>query len=119
MKGEFQSESDHRLQRLFEAYRDACEAPEPGADFMPGIWRKIEARQSVTIFFNRLARGFVASAFAVSLVLGAFVLLPSQQTTGFYSGSYVEALADDQPAGGEVFVEPVHLDQNDSNSDLN
>ena len=111
MNREFESESNRRLQNLLEAYREACDVPEPGQNFMPEVWRKIEARQSVSLFFNRLARGFVATAFALSLILGAFVILPSQQNSAFYSGSYVEALADEQPAGGDVFIEPVHLEQ--------
>ena len=70
MNSEFESESSRRLQSLLEAYRSACGVPDPSANFMPEIWRKIEARQAVTAFFNRLARGFVVTAFALSLILG-------------------------------------------------
>jgi len=40
--------TDDQLDQLFRAYREACSAPEPRADFMPQLWRRIEARQNFT-----------------------------------------------------------------------
>ncbi len=34
-----------QLDALFQAYLEACPAPEPSANFMPQLWQRIEARQ--------------------------------------------------------------------------
>ena len=38
-----------KLDALFTEYRAACPDPEPGADFMPALWRRIEARRTATV----------------------------------------------------------------------
>ncbi|MGQ9634263.1 MAG: hypothetical protein ACUVXB_08435 [Bryobacteraceae bacterium] len=86
-------ELDKELDRLLAAYREVCEPPEPGPDFMPRLWEKIEARRSVSYSFARLSRAFITAAAAI------FLLLVVLQTTSwtppvFYTQSYVEALAE-------------------------
>ena len=39
--------SEEQIDALFRAYRDACPTPEPGPNFMPDLWQKIEARQTL------------------------------------------------------------------------
>src|SRR2546425_1192198 len=99
---------DQRLDGLFHAYRDACVAPEPGANFMPELWQRIESRQRVSSLFTRMASGFVTAAVAVSMVMAFFVVSPSRNAA--YSETYVEALADSHAADNSEFYEPVHLD---------
>ena len=37
------------LDRLFLTYREACAAPEAGPDFMPQLWRMIEAQRLFSV----------------------------------------------------------------------
>ena len=72
-----------QLDRLFTKYREACGAPDASANFMPSLWTKIEARQSKGLFFERIARTFVASTMAACGLLGVLMLIPSQQPSAF------------------------------------
>ena len=80
-----------RLEALFRAYREACIPPEPGANFMPQLWQKIEARQTFSFFFGRVARGFVTAA--VAATLGMAVYLASPRYPAIYTSTYVDVLA--------------------------
>jgi hypothetical protein len=86
-------ELERELDRLFAAYREACEPPEPSPNFMPRLWEKIEARRSVSYSFARLSRALITAAAAICLLL--VVLQTTSRTTPvFYTQSYVEALAE-------------------------
>src|SRR5215831_7646347 len=80
-----------RLNSLFRAYKDACVAPEPSANFMPQLWQRIESRQTFSFFFGRVARGFVTAAVAVTLAMAFYLAVP--RNAGAYSSTYVEVLA--------------------------
>ncbi len=82
---------DQELSRLLEAYRDCCEAPEPGADFMPRLWARIEATQSWTERLWKWANGLAVAAAAASVLLVA-LQLGSGSKADFYAGTYVETL---------------------------
>jgi len=91
-----QSGSDEaRLDAMFEAYRAACPDLEPSADFMPQLWLKIEARQSVSAVFGRLARNLATAALALSLLLGLAVSISGSRVGPLPSESYAEVLADE------------------------
>jgi len=99
---------DEKLDALLQAFRQACPDPEASANFMPNLWQRIEARQSFTFAWGRMAGAFVTAALALSLALGVFLALPS--TSLYYTQSYVEALADqDNSTVAEIF-EPVNLE---------
>lgn len=68
---------DRRFDNLLREYREACPEVEPSADFMPGLWQKIEARQSVPFAMRRFTRVFVSAAAALSLLMGTLLLTPS------------------------------------------
>ena len=97
--------TEERLNSLFRAYRDACPTPEPGVNFMPELWQKIEASRSVSYSFKRLTQAFVTAAAAICLVLVILQTTLRTQPT-FYTQTYVEALADasadDSPVYSEV-----------------
>lgn len=79
------------LDKLFRDYYEACPAPEPSPSFMPGVWLKIEARRSFSSRLKVLARGFVAGAAAVVLLMMVALALPfGQRSPG--PGSYLDAL---------------------------
>src|SRR5580658_3528685 len=88
------SNSDERLDRLFVEYRQACDARELSAGFMPALWQKIETRQSTSWVFNKISGWFVAASSAAAAVLG-LALLSMPGTSGNYSATYLDALAAD------------------------
>jgi hypothetical protein len=85
-------ENERQLDALFQAYREATPDPESGAAFMPGIWNRIEARRR---FANRLAKGFMTLAAALSLLLTAFLFNPRSQNALVDPATYLEVLDDD------------------------
>jgi hypothetical protein len=82
---------DQKLNTLFQAYRDACKAPETSANFMPNLWARIEARQSFTFVFQRMGNLLATTAVAVALVLGAYMAIP-RSVPGPVDQTYVEVL---------------------------
>ncbi len=63
---------DQELDRLLAAYREACEAPEPSAEFMPRLWARIEAsEQGWTERLWKWANGLAAAAAVASVLLVA------------------------------------------------
>ena len=91
MDGNDDEKLERQLDALFAAYREACPAPEPGPDFMPGLWRQLEARRSVSYSIGGLTRAFVTAAAAICLVL-ALLQAPRTPRYSFAAHSYVEAL---------------------------
>lgn len=81
--------ADERLQAVFAAYREMCSDPEPGPDFMPQLWQKIDASRSFTYSWRRLARAIITAAAAAALLMG--VILTQRETNP--SPSYLELLA--------------------------
>jgi len=104
---------EERLDALFRAYRDACPTPEASANFMPTLWGRIEARQSFSFSFRRMANGFVTAAAALTIALGVYMYLPrSSANTSSYPQSYLEALAEANPLDTPDIVGPVSLELN-------
>jgi hypothetical protein len=104
------SNSNERLDRLFAEYRNACEAPELSAGFMPALWQKIEARQSTSWVFRKISGWFVAASAAATAVL-ALALLSMPSIPGGSASTYVEALAADHIAEYTLYTEPVHAEK--------
>src|SRR5947208_8095571 len=118
MPSERRSPEEARLDTLFRAYYSACE-PEPvSANFMPELWQKIERAQSVTFSFQRISKGFVTAAAALSLALAVVGFFPAHQNPAFTSASYIEALAAHTEAlaahsDSNEYVDFLHLDSPD------
>ncbi len=75
------------LQQLFKGYGEFHEGLDPWANFMPGLWSKIESRRSPWFAMQRMARLVVAGALAAALLMGA-VLIPLMERNnpaGFYA----------------------------------
>src|ERR1051326_6860427 len=98
---------EQRLDALFRAYRDACPTPEASANFMPNLWQRIEARQTYTFSFRRMANAFVTAALALSIGLGVYMSMPSNP---YSPQTYIEALAEANPLDAPDIVGPVHLE---------
>ena len=96
-------------QMLVDRYRECCEVPE-GRNFMPVLWQKIEAKRMRTVRFERAARSLFAAAVGLSLVLGAFLMVPGQPPSVLNSATYVEEIATANTADGGTFFEPVRME---------
>jgi hypothetical protein len=88
------SELDH----LFERYRTALPDTEASVNFMPTLWRKIEARQMFVARVKKLTQVFVAAAAAICLLLGILLQSPVSTNMPAVRGNYVDVLADANPA---------------------
>jgi hypothetical protein len=86
---------DRKLDSLFQAYKEACPEVEGSANFMPTLWQKIEARQSMSLSMARFGRWFVSAAAALCLAMSLMLISPVSQSGSAIS--YVEALDDEQP----------------------
>jgi hypothetical protein len=102
------SSDDERLDALFREFAQACPDREASANFMPKLWQQIEARQTYTFSFRRMANALVTAAVALSIVLGAYMALP--RTSAYTGQSYIEALADANALDAPDIIGPVHLD---------
>lgn len=102
------SSNDERLDALFREFAAACPDREPSANFMPKLWQQIEARQTYTFSFRRMANALVTAAVALSIILGVYESMP--RTNAYTGQSYIEALADANALDAPDIVGPVHLD---------
>lgn len=117
------SPEEARLDTLFRAYHSACEPGPVSANFMPELWQKIERAQSATFSFQRIARGFVTTAAALSLALAVVGFLPVHLGAPQYNATYVDALAahnDTLARTSDAFdsVDLAHVDSPDDAEDL-
>jgi hypothetical protein len=100
---------DQKLNALFQAYREACVAPETSANFMPNLWARIESRQRFTFSFRRIANALTTAAVATSLALGLYMSIPRSNSMD-YNETYVEALTEATAPDSTDLVNPVTLD---------
>jgi hypothetical protein len=105
------SEKERRLDQLFRAYREACPDAEAGANFMPGLWAKIEARQVSNHWFGRVAKALVVAGLAASVILGMLVSSMSQRASSNplvdLNATFAQALDEDRASS----LEPLRLDR--------
>jgi len=100
---------EKKLDALWSEYRDACGDPESSAEFMPTLWRRIDAQRSFTTsVFRRLVQVCVVAAMALTLLM-AIVIIPRIQRMPVYSANYVDVLAEEHAndyadvlAGGDL-----------------
>jgi len=95
------------LDALLQAYRDACPAPDPSANFMPEVWRRIEERQRSIFYMARWARGFATAAAVLSLAMAAWLYIPHGRTSVFYVESFVEAISAGHSSDSPDLAEPI------------
>ena len=101
-------DDEARLGEFFSAYRAACPEVEPGVNFMPELWRKIEQRRSFWFVFENKARAVAAGAIALTLVLALlnFVFVPGGHST---FSTYMDALMAEHTAEKTYYGEGLHL----------
>lgn len=93
---------DERLGGLFAAYREACPDPDPGPDFMPRLWEKIEARRTFAYSLKRFARGFITAAAVASLAMGVYLAQPQSGTPPTYLELLAAGQSHDDIADAEI-----------------
>jgi hypothetical protein len=96
------------IQTMFASYRDAIPDPEPGAQFMPQLWTRIDSRRKVNFSFGRLARAFVSVSLASCLAMSVVFMMPGSQTSPIYGATYLDALSADHNDDAIVDVELSH-----------
>jgi len=89
-------QQNSELDNLFQQYRMAVPDPDASANFMPELWRKIEARQFFLVRMKKLTQVFVAAAAAICLFLGIVLQVPVARQPQV-SGNYVDILATANP----------------------
>jgi hypothetical protein len=90
-------EQNTELDQLFERYRTSVPDPEASANFMPELWRKIEARKFFLARLKKLTQVFVVAAAAICLLLGIALQIPFSNGAKEVRGNYVDVLADANP----------------------
>jgi len=88
---------DDDLNALFAKYKAALPDFDAGANFMPALWRRIEARQTLTLRVRKLTQVFVGAAAAVCLLFAMIQVVPGGARPEV-NASYVDALAAAHPA---------------------
>ena len=93
-----EDERNAKLDAMFQEYRASVPDTEPGARFMPGLWQRIEARRTSSMWiFRRVAQVCVGATLALTILMGAFLIPRLEKAAPIYSSSYVDELAADHP----------------------
>ncbi|MFN0103602.1 MAG: hypothetical protein ACKV2U_16115 [Bryobacteraceae bacterium] len=109
------NDREKRLELLLMEYRTACPDPEPGANFMPNLWRRIEARRNPVVQWVTLSRRALVGALALCLVLGV-VMGTALSSSQFYQSTYIEALDDDGVPEDLAAMLPVSMNSSGESS---
>lgn len=92
-------ERDRELQDVFTAYRGSFPDPDPSANFMPGVWSRIEKRRRENLGMRLIARRLLLTACSMGLALGLLVVVP-QHSNAPLSTTYLERLEEENLAPG-------------------
>jgi len=99
-------DDDSRLDALFQRYRVACPDVDPGPNFMPRVWMKIEARRSFWFVFQKLAQAAMTACAALCLLLVLLNVYSASQALAFLP-SYTDVLMSEHTAEQTDFTEAI------------
>jgi len=99
------------LDKLFAAYREVCPDTEPGPDFMPQLWARIEARRSFTLALRRFTGAFVTAAAAICIAVAVYTAEPADSPV--YTTTYVETLGTGYAPETLAYVDLVSLENSE------
>ena len=93
-----------KLNSLLSQYRDAYPDPEPGANFMPELWSRIEARRgtAISVLLRRWAEAWLIATVVLAVVVSVFLIprFPEEPVyEASYEASYVDVLSAADSAG--------------------
>ncbi len=106
-----ESESKHReaeLDALFRRYREEFPDAEPGAEFMPRLWQKIEARRGFALALRRWTQGFITAAAGICLLMGMYLASAVSGASPVYTATYLDVLASDLSSETLAYADLVH-----------
>lgn len=83
---------EEKLNQLFADYRREMPDFEGGAEFVPGLWAKIESRKSQTSLWFTWTRAILSGASVAGMLLIGFSVWSPFERSVYYETSYVEAL---------------------------
>jgi len=99
-----QASDERSLDELFQRYRLACPDVDPGPNFMPVLWQKIEARPGFWFTFVRFGRGALTASAALCLLLVVLNLSSTPQVMA----SYTDAILAETSAEQTYYTEAIH-----------
>lgn len=99
-------DNESRLDEFFQRYRASCPEIEPGANFMPGLWQKIDARHNFWYVFQGLARAAATASAALCLLLLILNLVAPPQSH-LPAPTYTDALMADHSAESLYYTEGI------------
>jgi hypothetical protein len=99
---------DSKLDQLFQTYRAACPDVEPGSNFMPRLWQRIESRHSFGFVFQNLARTTVTICAALCLLLVFLNFVPPFRVRSVQAPNYTDVLMAEHNAENTDYTEAIH-----------
>ena len=97
---------DVQIEALFRGYRASCSDVEPGPNFMPALWQKIENRRSFSFAFARFGRTVMAFSAVLCLFL-ALLNFTQRDAAAPAIPFYTDALAADHTAEKTYYTEAI------------
>jgi hypothetical protein len=85
-----------KLDRLFQKYREIFPDPEPSANFMPGLWARIEAERGWVWHLKVYSRRILTAAAVVCLLLLGIEFTSLTRSSVFGGPNYVESLVESE-----------------------
>jgi hypothetical protein len=95
---------DQQLDELLGQYRAACPDLDPSANFMPGVWARIDARRKSDQGIVRWATWFAMAAAVLVMVLG---VLMYRNPNPLPQRAYIEKLTDE--INEDYFLEAAYV----------
>ncbi len=109
--------SDERnLERLLERYSQACPEVQAGANFMPGLWQRIDAKRGFSFKLASYARILALTAASLCLAAGLFELSSYGPARQLASNRFVEILDDDNDSEALIYGLPAAAEQQNETS---
>lgn len=99
---------DRDLKPLWDRYSRACPEVEAGANFMPGVWQRIDARRGFTGKLASYARALTLAAASLCLMAGLFEISPYGKASDaqLTASHYVDVLDEDRDAESLTYSDP-------------
>lgn len=105
------SENHDGLQHLLERYRSACPDVEPTANFMPGLWDRIESRRGFSWKLKIYSRAIASAAAALCFAVMLMQFGPFKGANSIYESTYLEALEADHAPEQMAYAAVLNSDE--------
>ncbi len=103
MKETAMTSNERKLDRLFERYARACPEVEPGANFMPGLWQRIDAKRGFSFKLAAYARVLAMTAASMCLAAGLFEISAYGPEKQLAAKNFVDILDDDDDSEALIY----------------